>query len=179
MLKEIMDKNFMFYISIFIFGLALKLIPHPANFTPLLAIGLIAGLKFKKNYVAFLLPLMTTVVADIFLGFYQGFEFVYLGLVFCVLIGSINISGYAEGVVKFFGSTFGFYLISNFGVWLNGQMYSMDLAGLLKCYTLALPFYKTTLLSTFIFLIFFSCVELIICSQSSWSGLEDYGRQKR
>ena len=43
-----------------------------------------------------------------------------------------------------------FYLITNFGVWLNGS-YGYSLNGLIACYTLALPFFGYTLISTLVF----------------------------
>ena len=43
-----------------------------------------------------------------------------------------------------------FYLITNFGVWSLGS-YGYNLNGILTCYTLALPFFAYSLISTFIF----------------------------
>jgi hypothetical protein len=40
-----------------------------------------------------------------------------------------------------------FFLLSNFAVWAGG-MYGFSLAGLAKCYTMALPFYRNDLVST-------------------------------
>ena len=53
-------------------------------------------------------------------------------------------------IFGFFGS-FIFYLISNFGVWAVGDLYAKNLEGLINCYFLALPFFKNTVISTFIF----------------------------
>jgi hypothetical protein len=49
-----------------------------------------------------------------------------------------------------------FFLITNFGVWTLGS-YSYDLKGLLLCYTLAIPFFGYSLISslTYSFLIEF------------------------
>jgi hypothetical protein len=38
-----------------------------------------------------------------------------------------------------------FFVVSNFGVWLQSGMYPHTLAGLADCYTLALPFFRNTL----------------------------------
>ena len=40
-----------------------------------------------------------------------------------------------------------FFLLSNFAVWAAG-MYGLSLAGLAKCYTMAIPFYRNDLVST-------------------------------
>jgi hypothetical protein len=37
-----------------------------------------------------------------------------------------------------------FFAVSNFAVWVFGGLYSPDMAGLVKCYVLALPFLQYT-----------------------------------
>ena len=44
-----------------------------------------------------------------------------------------------------------FFIVSNFGVWLLGNLYEKNISGLINCYVLAIPFYKNTLISTLIF----------------------------
>ena len=44
-----------------------------------------------------------------------------------------------------------FFIVSNFGVWLIGNIYTTDLQGLINCYILALPFLGNTILSTILF----------------------------
>ena len=44
-----------------------------------------------------------------------------------------------------------FFIISNLGVWFLGNLYEKNLEGLIKCYFLAIPFFKNTLFSTLIF----------------------------
>ena len=43
-----------------------------------------------------------------------------------------------------------FFVLTNFGVWIFGN-YDFTINGLLLCYTLALPFFAHSLISTFIF----------------------------
>ena len=43
-----------------------------------------------------------------------------------------------------------FFLITNFGVWSMGS-YGYTMAGFVLCYTLALPFFAYSVISTFIF----------------------------
>ena len=43
-----------------------------------------------------------------------------------------------------------FFIITNFGVWSLGS-YGYSLNGIITCYTLALPFFAYSLISTFIF----------------------------
>ena len=51
------------------------------------------------------------------------------------------------------GSLFGafiFFLITNFGVWASG-MYSLTINGFIECYSLAIPFFAYSLISTILF----------------------------
>lgn len=47
-----------------------------------------------------------------------------------------------------FTSATSFFLISNFAVWLGATLYARTFAGLMECYTIALPFYGNDLVST-------------------------------
>lgn len=53
-------------------GLCGRLVPHPWNFTPMMAIGLYAGAKSAKLYTGLLVTLLTLLVSDVLLGFYGG-----------------------------------------------------------------------------------------------------------
>ena len=46
-----------------------------------------------------------------------------------------------------------FFIISNFGVWALGDLYSKDLNGLFQCYIIALPFLKNSYAGTIIFML--------------------------
>ena len=43
-----------------------------------------------------------------------------------------------------------FFLVTNFGVWSLGS-YGYDIKGLITCYTLAIPFFTYSIISTFLF----------------------------
>ena len=59
------------------------------------------------------------------------------------------------------GSAVLFYIVTNFGVWLLGY-YPMNLKGLIDCYVLAIPFFRTMLVSTLVYsFVFFGLYELI------------------
>src|SRR5215472_9138148 len=51
----------------------------------------------------------------------------------------------AAGVVL--GPT-SFFIVSNYAVWVGGDMYPHTLGGLMACYAAAIPFYRNDLLST-------------------------------
>ena len=150
--------------EIFPIGLVLililsRLIPHPPNFTPIVAVAIMSGYLFKNIYLSFATLLVSMLVADAFIGFYENIFFVYLSLLFLVYIfyklgRKINLKNLF--LYSFTGSIL-FFIITNFGVWslgspgLDNVPYEKNLQGLIKCYILAIPFIKNTVLSTLIF----------------------------
>ena len=70
-------KNLFFLISIILLGVFSRLLPHPANFTPIGAIALFSGFYFKnKNYA--LLPLITMALSDLVISGYYGVVMFYV-----------------------------------------------------------------------------------------------------
>ena len=151
--------------EIFPIGLVLllafsRLIPHPPNFTPIVAVAIMSGYFFKNIKLSFVVLLIAMLLVDVFLGFYKHMLFVYLSLflitfVFFKISDKINFKNLF--VFGFLGSLI-FYLVSNFGVWVSGVLspvtnlpYEKDLNGLINCYYLAIPFFKNTLFSTIVF----------------------------
>ena len=137
-----------------------RLLPHPPNFTPIVAVAIMSGYFFKNIKLSFVVLLIAMLLVDVFIGFYKHMLFVYLSLfliafVFFKISDKINFKNLF--VFGFLGSLI-FYLVSNFGVWASGVLspvtnlpYEKDLNGLISCYFLAIPFFKNTLFSTVIF----------------------------
>ena len=133
-----------------------RIIPHPANFSPIIAMGLFSGFYFKNNKkLALFIPLVAMVISDIYLGFYSISLFVYLSLGFIILIGFlIPNEKYTTSFDNIlFGSLAGsvvFFIISNLGVFLlNGYGYSIE--GFIICYVQAIPFFQTSLMADLLF----------------------------
>ena len=152
-------KKEIFPISLVLILVLSRLIPHPPNFTPIVAVAIMSGYLFKNIYLSFTTLLVSMLVADAFIGFYENIFFVYLSLLFLVYIfyklgRKINLKNLF--LYSFAGSIL-FFIITNFGVWLLGSPgldnvpYEKNLQGLIKCYVLAIPFIKNTVLSTLIF----------------------------
>ena len=49
-----------------------RLIPHPWNFTPVIAVAIMSGYFFKNIYLSFSILLISMLIADIFIGFYEN-----------------------------------------------------------------------------------------------------------
>ncbi len=119
------------------------------NFTLAGAAFLFAGSYFKDKKVAIALMLSSMLASDYIIGFHNQMLIVYLAYAVVVAIGlllaqgssRLKIAGYS------FIGTLAFYLITNFAVWYEGQLYPTTLAGLIDCYVMALPFYRNQVIS--------------------------------
>ena len=135
-------------LGIFIALAASRFIPHPPNFTSLLALSFYIPALIGIRYLPALI--MSFVITDFVIGFHGTTLFtwgsvVVIGLGSKYFISSIftRISGALLGACLFF-------IITNFGVWTLGY-YGYTLDGLFLSYTLAIPFFVYTVISTFIF----------------------------
>ena len=52
-----------------------RLIPHPPNFTPIIAVAILSGYFFKNIYLSFATLLISMLLADAFIGFYNNRDF--------------------------------------------------------------------------------------------------------
>lgn len=133
-------------LSLVLISIISRLIPHPPNFTPVAAIALFSAYSFKNKLTAFIVPLLGMFISDLFIGFHSTMWAVYLSFVIITFLGfSLKKSfSFKRLFFKVSLSSFIFYLITNFAVWLSSGMYTYDLQGLIQCYILGIPFYNTT-----------------------------------
>mgnify|MGYP001245547174 FL=1 len=131
------------------FSLALsRFIPHPPNFTSLLALSFYVPAILGIRYLPFLL--ISFAITDFIIGYHTGTHWTWgsvlvIGFISQYFVKNISyrLSGALLGALIFF-------LITNFGVWVSG-MYGYTFSGLVSCYVLAIPFFSYSLISTFIF----------------------------
>ena len=135
-MKNKFDRIQKIVLLIVIFGVICRLIPHPPNFSPVTAIALFGGLNFSDKRIAFSIPLIVLFLSDLILGISVINLFVYTGFLTIVFLGT-KIKSIKFGNIIL--SSFIFFLISNFGVWIIG--YPKNIEGLILCYTMAIPFF--------------------------------------
>ena len=151
------------FIAVIFFG---RVLPHPYNFTPLIAVTLLSSFAISNRMLALVVPLMGFWLSDLFMnnvvyaGYYSNFTIFNSGMIWTYgaillvgLMGSSFINKISSGKVvlaSLSGSTI-FYIISNFGVWALSPMYAKSVTGLIQCYTLALPFYGTSLIGDLLY----------------------------
>ena len=147
--------NFKFYSALMLIIILAfsRIIPHPANFTPILGMAVFAGTVFDKKIFSFLIPLLAMILSDLFLGFHSGIVIIYFAICLNVAIGIyfINKISYFKIFVSLVSGSLVFFIITNFAVWVSSGMYTYSLEGLLTCYTMALPFLQNTIISTILY----------------------------
>ena len=135
-------------IGIFLALAASRFIPHPPNFTSLLALSFYVPALLGKKYIPSLI--ISFAITDLLIGFHTLTLFTW-GSVFLIgIISKYFVENFNKRIVgSFFGAVI-FFIITNFGVWSLGT-YGYTLNGLVVCYTLALPFFAYSVISTFLF----------------------------
>ena len=149
-----------------------RLIPHPWNFTPMLAVGIFSGFYFKQFYLSLFIVILSMFIGDLYLGFHSTMFFTYISLAVAVIIGLyIKHFKFTEILFSGLASSVCFFIITNFGAWLTLEMYEKNFAGLLQSYVLAIPFFHNTLISTFLYLIVLKLLfDLVIKKTSTISA---------
>ena len=150
-------KKIFIFLSIFITLAASRFLPHPPNFTSLIALSFYVPAILGFKYIPALL--ISFVITDIFIGFHTTVLFTWGS----VLIISILASKYFFNSIfsRLSGALIGaciFFITTNFGVWLTGNIYDYSFNGFIKCYILAIPFFTYSLISTILFSIIFECI---------------------
>jgi hypothetical protein len=143
---------------------AIRLVPHPANFAAVGAMGIYGGTKLR-GWRAYVLPIAIMVISDVGLWAYASFDrqylfhisrvYVYASFLLYVGIGRL-LRNWESPLAVVGASLLGslqFFVVTNFFVWLlqpfepeeyllGAMTYSRDLAGLFTCFVNALPFYQ-------------------------------------
>jgi hypothetical protein len=126
---------------------ALRVAPHPWNFTPVGAMALFSGAILKDRRLAFVVPLVALFAGDIFIGFHKLMPVIYAGFLVNVAIGFWlrNRRTFARISAATLIGAIQFFLITNFAVWAFGLSYPRTGAGLAACYVAGIPFFWNTL----------------------------------
>ncbi len=99
-----------------VFGAAaLRLLPHPSNFTPIGALALFAGAHFDDKRWAFIVPLAAMFLSDILIGFHGQMPVVYAAFAVIVCMGfvlrekktALRVTGASLAAATFFFIVFG------------------------------------------------------------------------
>ncbi|MFI5222447.1 MAG: DUF6580 family putative transport protein, partial [Bacteroidia bacterium] len=127
------------------------------NFAPIGAIALFAGAYLSKRYLAFLVPVLAMLFSDALMGFDGWFYMtqtisVYAAFLLITALGLTmqkNKSIFRVAGMSLTSSVL-FFVVTNLFVWAEGfvhhpELYPLNAAGLIQCYTAAIPFFDKTL----------------------------------
>jgi hypothetical protein len=132
---------------------ASRLLPHPPNMTSVAAIALFGGAMLSDKRLAFVVTLGALFLSDLVLGFHNQMLAVYGSFSLVVCLGlwlqsrrsAFTIAGAAMA------SSILFFIVVDFGIWAMGDMYPRTLAGLIACYTAALPFLRNQMMGDLLY----------------------------
>lgn len=155
--------------------------PWP-NVSPLGAMALLGGSYLSRKWLVFLVPVAALWISNLVLNnfvyniYYDSF--VWFGLDFWAVSSAmilIGVLGYiflkkrtpGKMIISSVVASLLFFLVTNFGVWLQGIMYPMNITGLAAAYIAAIPFFWNTLIGNFAFVfILFGTAEFVINRRS-------------
>jgi hypothetical protein len=135
--------------ALILLAAASRLVPHPPNFTPVLAVALFGGAMLPRR-TGWVVPLLALVASDVALGY----RFSWMNaVVYGCFLAAVGIGWWLRSrrtwgrtLVGAFAGSVLFYLVTNYAVWLAPpSMYQHTAAGLVRCYTMALPFFRNSL----------------------------------
>ncbi len=149
----------MLSIGMILLCVVLRVVPHPANFAPVGATAVFAGRHFSRR-TAVLITWGAMFTGDVLLSYFHGYPlftvtslFVYGGFGLQALLGFFFRERFVGGILAAGLGSIGFFLLSNFGVWLEGGLYPYTPAGLLSCYVAAIPFFPATLAADLVWIL--------------------------
>ena len=135
-------------IGIFVALAASRFIPHPPNFTSLLALSFYIPALLGIRYLPALI--ISFAITDFFIGFHGVTLFTWGSVIFIGFLSKYFIKNMISRISGALTGACIFFIVTNFGVWSIGT-YGYTINGLVTCYTLAIPFFAYSLISTFIF----------------------------
>jgi len=144
-------------------GIVGRLIPHVPNVTPLLGLSLFSGANLAR-WQAWLTLIITLAVSDIFLALIYGYPifsfwslFTYSGFIAVMFLGAYGGKVFSRwrSLLYVTAASLGFWLWTNFGVWLTSNLYVKTLSGLMQCYVMALPFLRNEIIGDLVWSVVF------------------------
>jgi hypothetical protein len=135
------------------FAVSGRLMPHPANFAPIAALGMLGGYLFANRVWGLSVVMVGMLLSDLVIGI-ESMEMrlaVYGGLMIAVFAGTLlkkaasNRSFFLGIPVASVASSMAFFAISNFAVWAFSGMYAHSASGLALSYINGIPFLWNTL----------------------------------
>ena len=145
-------------IGILIALTASRIIPHPPNFTSLIALSFYVPALFGRKYIFSVI--LAFFITDLIIGIHSNLIFTY-GSVFLIgFLANYFNKSFTNRIIGVVLGSLIFYIVSNFGVWLTSGLYPKTIDGIIYCYFLALPFFNNTVISTLIYSVLIETINI-------------------
>lgn len=140
-------------LGVIIVGVVSRFLPHLPNFTPIVAIALFSACTIRSLNLSLFTVFASMFLSDLVLGMHSTMPFVYLSFGMIVLVGHWLRSKQKLRPLPLYlvASSFLFFLVTNFGVWLTTPLYPKTGSGLALCYLAALPFLANQIVGDLLF----------------------------
>jgi hypothetical protein len=141
-------------IALVIFGVVMRILPHPWNLTPVGAVSLFSGACFDRKRWAFVVPLTALFISDTVIGYHSLMPVIYATFALIVVLGMLLRDRRRSPVFVAGGAVASatlFYIVTNFAMWTISTLYPKTLAGLVACYVAAIPYYGTMLIGDLVY----------------------------
>lgn len=161
------NKQVLIILGIVLFAAVSRLLPHPHNMTPMVAICLVSVAFIKNNNLKFIVPAIAIVFSDVLIekvtgfGFHSGTVLVYGAFATILLLGVLLLKKvtFFKTIVASIGSSILFFLVTNFALFYTASpvnnpaigAYRHDLSGILSSYEAGLPFFRNMLIGDLLF----------------------------
>lgn len=130
-----------------------RIVPHEANFTPVLALCLLCGFFAQGRWYGFVLPLAALLLSEQHLMSNPSWLLTLSPLFLLVALGTLMKKRLGSVLKVGLTGSLLFFFISNLGVWMFSGLYEMTWLGLKDCFVLAVPFFRMTFVSTMTYLL--------------------------
>lgn len=133
-----------------------RVIPHWANVTALGATAILAPRWLSHSKLSLMVPLLALLISDLIIGFHPTMEFTYSAIFLVSILSwrskSESLDNASEIVKWGLGSSFIFFIVTNFGAWLMLDMYQKNIFGLILSYWKGIPFFLYDLMGTIFYI---------------------------
>jgi|SRR5215469_6474071 len=132
--------------------------PHVQEFSPIFGALLFSGARLSKRdavwFPSAVLAICDWILTTRIFHMQMKWEHCFTVLAFAAIAWTGGFLRYKVTGPKLAGCSIAgptaYFLISNFGVWLGWGLYPHTWTGLATCYLAALPYYRNSLLNTFV-----------------------------
>ncbi|MBP9670056.1 hypothetical protein KBD75_01495 [Candidatus Woesebacteria bacterium] len=141
---ELNNSKTQIVIGLIFAGIISRIVPHPLNMALVTGATIFAGSRLGK-LEGVIVALGSMAISDLILGAHDTMLFTWGSFALIALLShkvlstKLNLSRLA---ITTLSSSLIFFVISNFGVWLVGNMYALTFSGLVTCYVNAIPFLR-------------------------------------